>query len=1702
METARDALDRAVQQLFVRPARQRFERATPSRTRPSPRYTPLNAAQAAAHPLCECLVLQPLADDWQHLRRFPVLKRYVLAQWRSHCEQFNRGQKQRQRLQHNALATPASSLSAAYARRRAIVVHSVHALCITLYQCGLLHVREVEFVRLLVAQTLEYGLGDALLVRSRRTVGSSVERQALPLRVRMLLLHAVLEHMANLLASSAADSESTIAARRLVEDVCTSLHEDVLEAIATSRTTTATTGTSEGTRATPQGAQTPQRPVVSGVCAFCQSSMHSTAGTSARTARAETSNVWREVTTLVQTTQRTLDSIAGDRDERRVSTRTQQQPDESTTARALAALRTLLSRPDVTSRLASRNSQQTHARPWQRHLQLLDEQQQQQHDPRDDRRERVLAWHVSRVEYEHICERATAATQTHSTGSMPTPSTLGLWERVWRHALQQHRRATSVAVSDVIVQCARADVFALVPSRNSVATQTCDLPGYRVVCDVLRARQIGCFCMIALFERAMREVAPLGPRASSLQVVASASASSVVTVCRAYLTQLLSECERPSAPWHRSFVFTASRTTVTATATATALSTDTGAHLAELAHALFTMFEAAPSLETALATRRLHSRHWDQLLHYYATTQSTYPDPSGVSHMDALIGLQWLNALVLCSTAVQDAETSSLRSCHGDSAFQSAFGRYVQRKVASIVAGNGRSIASDDSAVAEVLIAPGETVDAVRDAVAAIARVFSVDWLSELTVALLQQQQQLDRRAWSVSVRLEHQRGMAQLFFPALASAVVESARHASPLAHDTDDSSSSDASGEHQFVDVLQRVAERVRTLHGTHAAVTTLLRFCTDWDAFASTDATTRDRDWGRRGFAQLHLLSDTLRTYESERVIDCERDDVLMCLRDVLQSTTSCPPALEERLFRLLTAIKRRLERSLDGVAVTESSDLQVTGLSRDDPASHTNDTVARLIQQLCAGSIQDVRAAVETSTPDAKAAMRELVRHTERWIDLMEAQDARVRALGKETKLRFALVCSRLLCWLSDTTVHAIREAATPVSADLVDLITTFVASHARADNSADSDLDDDDAVAMPTTAASSSVRVELAIRAFVHASVVPDLCELTDVVMHAIIGCNTTGARDALLQLTHRIAPSLLVEVALETLRRSLSTECLPYLDRQPPDARQERDVDSGDEDDDDADDDGEAQDNGARRTDDASVNRLSNALTIVGLSAALFGRGDITWSVSLFDEQALQHWLLCFFDVMVFASASRALVPIDELLSSLEVLLHSHTGERMTAHSYVLTALLCTAAFPQSRVARERWSNMDKSVFETAQQLLTALAVPKTLPTTTCSSSIDEDEASAVLVVDVDRLAVTRACVLEETLTASSSPSSSSLLLSESARTALMRRLRLNDSDASALTARYVVAPFATWLTSATIYSQTIAAALTTESDNSSSSDAWEHVFTDYVVGLYLPLEFTNCTLALVVAWIRVWICMNVDAAMKTLETPQLLLLLPFQQQLVARLSAMRPRSVVPSTLVSVSSLLFAALDASLTCIASALDAVDAAILTLDDSIAKFDLVSLFVLTERPTEALAADVVEQFARMCADERLALLTDLQAIHVLKAPLELLAFAFIRGWDVFSCEDVAASLPSTSWLERALAALKTSVKPAADARSDADDDEMVILGDGSPLSAEVTAFWYEWTQVIERKYAYVDPMRCEQFVHAATEALVVRCSAASE
>lgn len=1518
MQTALEALDRGVQKLFS-------ELSLPRKTRlgDHPRHPLLK------HPLCECLKLHPLPDEWTHLRRHPVLKKYVLSRWQAHLAQQRREMKAKK---------PPSLSSSAYARSRAVVVQSVHSLCVYLFQCGLLHTGEQELVQLLVLSTFRCGLGDVLLRKENE--------KTLPMRARMLLVQMVLRVVCKQQLRSAE-------IQKLMEDMCTSLQDEVLEAGAAVATPSTAAVAKRSARQTvwagaAQSQTGPQLVTAGGGCDFCQSEERSLIVTRA-------SPPWTELQGLVSALQDMLHGFESDG----------YKVEANKAMKTLASLRNVLVRPDVALRFRSREID-IHDRTIQRFASRPSDRSAPMHQD----------WRIRMSEYEHICRR------TVLQEDFPTDVTATLWGKIHEKELQRCVRRKDISLHDVIVHCAKTDLFASVQSRH---IKTTDLPGYRIVRQVLRTLQVDSFAMILVFKRVWSEVA--APVAlGGLTIRSSASTGTVSAVCRSYLADLLSDSER------QRFVNRAEDN----------LDGDpgNGGLLLELLHALYCIF--SDSLYDQ--SERTYCAQWDRL---FRSNELCELCPSGAGSK----GLIWLNGLRLCCETIADVGSEV------DAAFKMAYLKYAQEIIRTVVAENGATISSG-GLLRQRLVQVEVDMEAVQQTVSSIAGSCSSVWLCELIAQILSSQLCSKRRAWSMEVEVQFRRGLKRLLFPALASHIEAAvATSSEEIATNKGD----------RFFDIVSQATEKMRIVHGSGAFAADVLRFCADWDIF---DAQARDgksaRNWGRASFPRLKLLPELLYFYEHDQALAQEHADVLCFLGEVLQNETNCPPNLEESLFSLLSGIKSQLE--------------DPQGLPNADarllPISHSDNELAGFMYEVNAGGILQTRGAMERLRND-RPALDKLVQHLKRWVGLMELNDPRA-AVGKESKLNLAVLCNRLTCWLPNEYLREVCLAVTPVNPNLSASLSSF----------ANEDQDEDDLVGgvfMSSSGSSSVVRLELLFRSYLYSSVIPDLCELTDILINSIADCKSVDARDGLVELAQRISSSLLVEVAIETLRLIFSTECLLYMDAGLQ-------AHHGIDDD----------------LSDPPANRLANALHIVQSASSIFSSNDVTWSVSLFDGQAVQHWLMCFFDCIVHAELSRARVPVHELLSSLHLLMESSNGTHMTSHSYLLVALLCTASFPQSRILQASWSDWNASVEAIAQKILSVVSLPCTAKEDGVLERPSEDDCE-VLFAQLEPLKVARAKVWEERVEVASE---SYLGTGHFLSTRLQTRTAANHSKKSEIAADpgyRIFVRFSSWLPSALLYSQSHVASL---ENVALHSHIWEQTFVDYVVYLYLPLEFENCVSKLLREWVSIWVRMNQQQAS---ESANPLAILPFQQKLFRRLSLMQPKDEARVLAKPVWTLVFGCAHQVVEYVDDSPDGISSAIEVMNDTIVAFDLADLSMLRGMlDAENSLTEMLDEFDALCTHHGLSSLSNAEVLRFLQYPLELMAFCYISF-------DQESEVLRPQWiLARVITALGSSFVSAGN-----------TSGKGKQLGVEATAFWNAWIQRIHLRYAYLDQRRCQEFIRATTD-----------
>ncbi|KAG2778829.1 hypothetical protein PC129_g2512 [Phytophthora cactorum] len=186
MDTALASLDRGVRGLFTEPSPALFA--------------------SSLHPMCECMLQQAPPPDWRHLPRFPVLKRHVLAEFRSVALEMAKTPQTPRKRKKRSIAQQSGDVQ----EYKALCLAS---LCQKLAQCKLLAVGEAELMETVVKL-------ESLDVLRRVVVG-----KLLPLGLRMLLLAFTLREQVTKCLESKVQS--------WIQQVCEKILEDVLEATAT-----------------------------------------------------------------------------------------------------------------------------------------------------------------------------------------------------------------------------------------------------------------------------------------------------------------------------------------------------------------------------------------------------------------------------------------------------------------------------------------------------------------------------------------------------------------------------------------------------------------------------------------------------------------------------------------------------------------------------------------------------------------------------------------------------------------------------------------------------------------------------------------------------------------------------------------------------------------------------------------------------------------------------------------------------------------------------------------------------------------------------------------------------------------------------------------------------------------------------------------------------------------------------------------------------------------------------------------------------------------------------------------------------------------------------------------------------------------------------------------------------------------------------
>ncbi|RLN79759.1 hypothetical protein BBJ28_00005929 [Nothophytophthora sp. Chile5] len=976
------------------------------------------AGASTVRPLCECVVMRSPPLEWRYLRRFPVLKRHVFAQWSMVAStQMQTPRNQKQKRTAKRLGPRVNDYKA----------HGMANLCIVLAQCGMLTVSEGELMRDLVAMAYPEVL---------RLV---IVGKALPLRLRLVLLGFALEmHEARCMDRLV---------QKWIQDVCEKVLEDVLEAVIQT-VSGAASDQKAGKRARKTVAarsslySSTDTVSVEQRCAFCRD------GATANSLRSP-SGGWDFLVASAQRCAQALETA-------------DECPATKEAKAALLAFKNAVSTSESTTQPRSTRRRSRTKIPV---LKL----------------ERSnVGLKITVVAYERLCHVVTDPPPIHQRDETERKRIIAmrlLWESVWRRDLKRFVEAKSLTLADVICHCSKADVFAGMATESSADTAGCQLPGFRVVSEVIQALVIDTPGIITAFLQAWDGMGSGNRTGAAASIPIGVVSPSLKRIQRSYLSQLLVGSSTPQQRRSPS---------------ADLPPTQSRFQLAELLYSLYVMFAASiPGCRQDSS----YTAQWDILL-----IQKDWVSSTKQSGQD---GMNWCLSLDKC---VKGADEGALRGAY----FTQALRDYCLTIAYGIIATDGEIITSGGT-VRRPLLRVEEDRVVIRRVIAQMMVIFGRTWLAKLIAKVLRTHMSLRTK------RESGQRGVKALLFPSLVSYMKASSRANRKRGR----------TGQQQFIDIVHAVNDILKDSELSSLYLPSLVHFCEAWDVFHGTntkDPPARANRWGFRAMTDLNMLPELLDCYGMDSVVNQETSDVLVFAMQVLQNPSNCPPTLEGKLFEVLSIVNAAIERSRDDDSGTQTGH----GV---ELVSHSNEVLKRLLRAVKFIDVPLMQRLMKQIKHEV-GTLLELKQQLEGWVSCMEMRGTRF--IGKESRLEFVLLCNRLLRWFP-SDFDSMRLLLSPLDAHLVYAVKAFVKDAGRSDNAVERDSLIASVSSATVSSPPSTVRIDMAIRSYLSAVALPDLAGLTVLLLKSLVKCRSTETYGHLVKIAQKNASILLPEVAIATL---------------------------------------------------------------------------------------------------------------------------------------------------------------------------------------------------------------------------------------------------------------------------------------------------------------------------------------------------------------------------------------------------------------------------------------------------------------------------------------------------------------------------------------------------------------------------------------
>lgn len=381
------------------------------------------AQQKEREGVCDCQ--EPtLPDDWKLLRRFPVLKRFVLKEWQRQDEEFRRQketQSKRRRVSNVGLnsirSTPIEGHSA----------QSLITLCCYLCQCGLLGTQDLELAHSVVDMSFP-------IVLCKVVIASAV-----PLDTRMLLLAVAIQYQC-------APRIKETATEEWLQFVCDKLQQEMADRmVSMSRDSQSTPKRGRKSAHTSESLVWSQRVN----CEYCLQNGQE----DSRNANAALESSGYDA--LLDAVRCIIVAVNGETNRR----------GSKLVASSLKSLQNLVLTPEVRSWFRPADGNKKSINRWHELFEV-------NMDPGSKGEARLTL-----SAYSKLCEKVVSSKNTQKTTCM--------WVNVWRRERARFANKKSILFEDIILHCSMADQFATCTVMEKNDQDLSSTLGFQLVAEVI-----------------------------------------------------------------------------------------------------------------------------------------------------------------------------------------------------------------------------------------------------------------------------------------------------------------------------------------------------------------------------------------------------------------------------------------------------------------------------------------------------------------------------------------------------------------------------------------------------------------------------------------------------------------------------------------------------------------------------------------------------------------------------------------------------------------------------------------------------------------------------------------------------------------------------------------------------------------------------------------------------------------------------------------------------------------------------------------------------------------------------------------------------------------------------------------------------------------------------------------------------------------